>query len=190
MLSLSLRGRRGNRNEQKPLDLVVDCPKCCLLRRCLFHQSRQPSHVTCYCKMFGDKQQTSKQANKQTSKTNQSSSCTHMFASCLCTVMVRFGSFLSIHSTAATGDSFQVLPQRSHVSHWWSAPQKLKATAERRLRAEHQSISVFPRFSKIWSCGPRIFRDFSKTLGRSWQWPNSCALLSLDLARRSSQPWH
>ena len=103
----------------------------------------------------------SKQANKQTSKTNQSSSCTHMFASCLCTVMVRFGSFLSIHSTAATGDSFQVLPQRSHVSHWWSAPQKLKATAERRLRAEHQSISVFSKIFQdlvIWSMDfPRFF---------------------------------
>lgn len=131
MLSLSLRGRRGNRNEQKPLDdLVVDCPKCCLLRRCLFHHrnsqdSQAMSLATAKCL-----ETNSKQANKQTSKTNQSSSCTHMFASCLCTVMVRFGSFLSIHSTAATGDSFQVLPQRSHVSHWWSAPQKLKATAE------------------------------------------------------------
>ena len=103
----------------------------------------------------------SKQANKQTSKTNQSSSCTHMFASCLCTVMVRFGSFLSIHSTAATGDSFQVLPQRSHVSHWWSAPQKLKATAE-------TTESWAPKhlwFSKIFQ---DLVHGFSEIFLRLW----------------------
>ena len=154
MLSLSLRGRRGNRTEEKPLDdLVVDLAVDC----------------------------------QQTSKTT-----------CLQVVYVRFGSFLPIHSTAAiaaTGDGVQVLPQRSHVSNWWSAPQKFAESYSRETTESHRApkhLCFFQdrlRPSKIWSTD---FPRFSKqTLGRSWQWANSCALLSLDLAsRRSSQPWH
>ena len=140
-------------------------------------ESRQPSHVTCYCNMLGDRQQMCKQENIE-KPINQA--LVHI---CLQVVFARQGcSFLSIHSTAQV-TVFKFYPSDPTYLIGGACLRNLLKAAERRLRAtEHQSISdhlCFQDLPRFWSTD---FPRFSKTLGRSWQWPNSCALLSLDLA--------